>query len=505
MMSEIPGYMKHFHAMSIAKRFFTSAIPSAALLVVAAAVPALGQSSFLLHTFAPGKFKDINTFTNADGGQPTGGLVLSGGMLYGVANVGGIGGAGSVFAINTNGSGFAVLHQFTMATAPSNTDGTNTDGANPSAGLLAVGGKLYGTTYNGGVNGAGVLFSLNTDGTGFTNLYNFTAVDPSTFVNTYGANPSAALVLAGANLYGTTYNGGSGGSGVIFSSKTNGVGGISVLHTFSAADPDTGVNSDGANPSAQLLLSGTKLYGTTQSGGTNGMGVIFVINTNTPSGSGFSVLHHFDDVGDAPIAGLVLSGGILYGLGGSNLFALNTNGTGFTNLHQFSMRVDHSAATPGLSLSGGTLYGAVSTGGLFGGGMMFSVNTNGSNFTDLNDFSDVSYFYPTNSGGSFPNGGPIVLAGRLYGTTSDGGSYGNGVIFGVVVNNPPVLSAQLSVATFLLSFQTVSGLNFTVQQNTNLSTTNWITFTNFIGDGSTTQFTKLTTNSAQLFFRVSQP
>jgi uncharacterized repeat protein (TIGR03803 family) len=494
--------MKYFHAgvlaRSITARLFAGAISGAALLVVAPPVPAPGQSVQLLRTFAPGGFKDIITFTNADGVQPTGGLVQSGGKLYGVANSGGSAGAGTVFAVNTDGSGFTNLHNFT---ALDQSTQTNTDGASPSAGLLLAGGKLYGTAYDGGTNGDGVLFSLNTNGTGFTNLYNFTAVN-----NNNGANPSAALVLAGANLYGTTYNGGSQGSGVVFSFKTNGTGGISVLHTFSAADPNTGANSDGANPSAQLLFSGTKLYGTTASGGTNGQGVVFAINTNT-SGSGFSVLHHFDDVGANPTAALVLSGGTLYGLGGSNLFALNTNGTGFTNLHQFSTSVGAAPATPGLSLSSGTLYGAASSAGTLGGGMMFSVSTNGSNFDDLCDFADASNlsFPPTNSGGAFPNGGPILLNGQLYGTTSQGGTSGCGVLFAVVTNNPPVLSAQLSGTSFLLSFQTVSGFNYTVQQKTNLSDINWMNYTSFIGNGSLTQFTRPAANPAQLFFRVSQP
>ncbi len=353
------------------KRAFAAAIPTFALLLSVAALPAMAQNFSLLHTFAPGGFKNLNTFTNADGVQPTGGLVLSGGTLYGVANMGGSGGAGTVFAVNTNGSGFAVLHHFNAVDLSAQ---TNIDGANPSAGLLLAGGKLYGTAYNGGTAADGALFSLNTDGTGFTNLYSFTAVNPSTGANNDGANPSAALRLAGGTLFGTTYYGGSKGNGVVFSFNTNGAGGISVLHHFLAVD-GTGANSDGANPSAQLLLSGTKLYGTTVSGGINGQGVVFAINTD---GSGFSVLHHFDDVGAYPTAGLVLSGGTLYGLGGSNLFALNTNGTGFTNLHQFSTSVGDSPAIPGLSLSSGTLYGAAPSAGLFGAGSMFSLNTNGS-------------------------------------------------------------------------------------------------------------------------------
>jgi len=72
-------------------------------------------------------------------------------------------------------------------------------------------------------------------------------------------------------------------------------------------------------------------------------------------------------------------------------------------------------------------------------------------------------------------------------------------------NSSPVLSAQVSNTTLLLTIQNVGGFNYTVQQATNLSTTNWITFTNFIGVGSLTQFTKPTTGPAQLFFRISQP
>ena len=72
------------------KRAFAAAIPAFALLLSVAALPAMAQNFSLLHTFAPGGFKNLNTFTNADGVQPTGGLVLSGGtrmewQIWGVA------------------------------------------------------------------------------------------------------------------------------------------------------------------------------------------------------------------------------------------------------------------------------------------------------------------------------------------------------------------------------------------------------------------------------------
>src|SRR5437763_11761621 len=52
----------------------------------------------------------------------------------------------------------------------------SSDGANPEAGLTVAGdGKTrYGTTANGGNGGWGTVFAINTDGTGFTNLHSFT-------------------------------------------------------------------------------------------------------------------------------------------------------------------------------------------------------------------------------------------------------------------------------------------------------------------------------------------
>src|SRR6185369_524371 len=69
-----------------------------------------------------------------DGANPYAGLILSGNTLYGMARDGGSSGNGTVFAVNTDGSGFAVLHTF-----------TNIDGAHPETGLILSGNTLYGT------------------------------------------------------------------------------------------------------------------------------------------------------------------------------------------------------------------------------------------------------------------------------------------------------------------------------------------------------------------------
>ena len=79
--------------------------------------------------------------------------------------IGGSSGNGTVFAVNTDGTGFTTLHSFTGGS----------DGADPNAGLILSGNTLYGTASHGGSSGNGTVFAVNTDGTGFTNLHSFTA------------------------------------------------------------------------------------------------------------------------------------------------------------------------------------------------------------------------------------------------------------------------------------------------------------------------------------------
>ena len=117
-----------------------------------------------------------------------------------------------VFAVNTDGTGFTNLHNFTARSIGPPYVGTNSEGASPSGGLLLSGNTLYRTTANGGSGGVGTVFALNTDGTGFTNLHSFAAggYDRSgDFTNSDGAFPEAGLILSGNTLYGTTTHGGS--------------------------------------------------------------------------------------------------------------------------------------------------------------------------------------------------------------------------------------------------------------------------------------------------------
>jgi uncharacterized repeat protein (TIGR03803 family) len=151
---------------------------------------------------------------NGDGALPNGGVIISGNNLYGTTMFGGSGGSGTVFEVNTNGSGFRPLHSFT---AMEPTTGANGDGAFPVAALILSGETLYGTAKYGGEWGNGTVFAINTNGTDFSNLYSFAAIDRTTGTNTSGAFLFSTLALYDNTLFGTADSGGGAGNGTIFS------------------------------------------------------------------------------------------------------------------------------------------------------------------------------------------------------------------------------------------------------------------------------------------------
>ena len=276
------------------------------------AMPAAAQTFTNLHSFTA-----MSGLTNSDGANPYAGLTLSGNTLYGTAAYGGSFCVGTVFAVNTDGTGFTNLHSFAAMIdtfpSPSPSGWTNSDGACPFAGLILSGNTLYGTAYGGGSSDNGTVFAVNTDGTGFTNLHSFTASSyeeyPYTNINSDGAFPDAGLILSGNTLYGTALDGGISGNGTVFALNTDGTG-FTNLYSFTALSNST--NSDGAYPCAGLILSGNTLYGTA-GGGSFGNGTVFALNTD---GTGFTTLHNFAGYpsdGTNPQAGLILSGNTLYG------------------------------------------------------------------------------------------------------------------------------------------------------------------------------------------------
>jgi len=460
-------------------------------LLLAGRAPA--QTFTTLHSFT---LPNGNGSPNSDGTYPYDGLVLSGNTLYGTASAGGTNHSGTVFAVNTVGSSFTTVYNFT---------GGN-DGVDPVAGLILSGNMLYGTAASGGTNGYGTVFKVKTDGTGFTVLHSFTSLFFS-YTNSDGGGPWGGLVLSGNTLYGTTLAGGTNGWGTVFAVNTDG-NGFTNLHNFNGAD------GAGAEPQAGLVLSGNTLYGTTYyltayPGGGSGYGTVFAVNTN---GTGFTNLYTFTGTTDRghPTAGLILSGNTLYGttLNGT-VFAVNTDGTGFTNVYTFTGTYEYTnsdGANPsaGLILSGNTLYGTAENGGNGGEGTVFAVNTNGTGFTTLHSFTPLTDFpNNTNIDGANPIAGLVLSGNTLYGTAHYGGRSGRGTVFALSLPVPPSMGFTTAGNKIVLSWPT-NASSFALQFITNLSSGSWSNVTSGIYIVGTNNVFTNTMNGNAAFFRLMQ-
>ena len=446
-------------------------------------------------------FVNLHSFVFTNGTGPVDTLIISSNTLYGTTRSYGGGivndGFGTVFRLNLDGSGFTNVYTFTGGT----------DGGNLNSSLILSGKTLYGTaTFDGGSN-HGCVFGISTGGTGLTNVYSFSALDPHSpaYTNSDGAYPQAGLVLSGGTLYGTAYEGGTVGWGTIFAVNTNG-GSFTNLHSFAV--------TDGQYPVAPLIQSGSLLYGTTADGG-NAYGTLFAIGTN---GQGFTNFYNFtaapgypytNSDGANPLGGLVISGSTLYGTasdgggaGDGTVFKINTDGTGYLRLHDFSgtnnagFNTDGAFPQAGLVLSGNELYGTAMAGGSSGNGTVFMLDTNGQNFITLHSFTATNTVTGTNADGQAPIGGLVMSGNALYGTTSAGGAAGYGTVYAIVF--PPSLTIARSGTNVILTWPTdVSG--FSLQSATNLvPPVNWTTVS---GQNTVTN----PGSGHQKFFRLTYP
>jgi uncharacterized repeat protein (TIGR03803 family) len=159
-------------------------------------------------------YQVLHTFTGAsnDGASPYGSLILSNSTLYGMTSAGGTNNLGTVFSLQSDGSGFQVLHSFAGPASE------------PIGDLVLSNATLYGMTGGTNNSGPGAVFHLNTDGSGFQIDYAFAF--GSTNV-TDGSTPLGSLLLLHSTLYGMTQLGGSGKNlGALFSlGDTNSAGG----------------------------------------------------------------------------------------------------------------------------------------------------------------------------------------------------------------------------------------------------------------------------------------
>jgi len=328
----------------------------------------------------------------------------SDGALYGTTGWGGSGYGGTVFKLNLDGTGYAVIKHLT---------GSLDDSSNPYSGLVqgSSDGALYGTTHGGGFANCGTVFKLNLDGTGYGIIWRFLEAGGD------GESAQETLLLGSDGaLYGTTAGGGSGNEGTVFKLNSDGTG-YTVLKSF--------FGSDGAYPAGELVEgSDGALYGTTESGGNNSCGTVFKMNKN---GSGFVVLKSFSggSNGRYPQGLLEGSDNVLYGTaaggGGAGcgiVFRLNKNASGFTVLRSFTGMGDANQPQAGLlEGGGGTLYGTTYYGGTSDKGAIFKLNKDGSGYLVLKSFTG------TDGDGSHPQAALVQGSdGALYGTTPYGGN-----------------------------------------------------------------------------------
>jgi uncharacterized repeat protein (TIGR03803 family) len=393
--------------------------------------------AFLLPVSAFGaKHSTLHSFTGGtDGATPVGGVAFdSGGNLYGITNSGGnqecvsslSTGCGTVFELMPGKKGAwneSVIHVFSQAS----------DGGNPAASLiLDASGNLYGTTQYYGPFSNGVLWQLAPS----SGNWNENILHPF-----HGGRDGfwcfGLTIDSHGGLFGTTYAGGPQDDGLVFrlEPQSNGKWKDIILHDFS------GGNNDGSSPSDAVTFANGKLYGTTYEGGPHLTGTVFEMQ-HTSGGWTENPIYIFQGLpfgknsdGTNPTAGVIFDGaGNLYGTtdyGGSagvgTVYQLAPDGKGGwteTILHVFTDGKDGGHPNGLIMDSAGNLYGTTSGHNTFGSVFELSPSGGGKwKFTVLYDFKG-------GKDGASASGALVRdLKGNLYGTTAFGGTDNLGVVF----------------------------------------------------------------------------
>jgi uncharacterized repeat protein (TIGR03803 family) len=384
-------------------------------------------------------YKTVLSFDGTDGSDPVASLTELKGVLYGTTRLGGTDDQGTVFGLSASGAA-RVVHDFA---------GYPHDGGWPEAGLTAVKGVLYGTTFSGGNDGNGgkssfvcVIGERSKDEDGCGSLFKVSTSGKESVLYNFGVSNENILFPSNGNLavvngalYGTTSIGSNEVRGTVYSSSTT--GDVSLLYGFK------GYPSDGQYPRGSLLVVNGLIYGTTPTGGngschipqgSRGCGTVFAVGTSGTE----SVVYSFQGQSDGayPKAGLISVGGTLYGTtqnggtegkvkhcasGCGTVFAITPSGTESV-VYRFQGESDGASPEAGLIAVGSTLYGTTYYGGgKSDSGTVFALTTNGTE-TVLHRFGE-------GSDGKNPSASLTDFNGTLYGTTASGGASGDGTVF----------------------------------------------------------------------------
>jgi uncharacterized repeat protein (TIGR03803 family) len=382
---------------------------------------------------APAQVSTVYSFTGKMASYPYWSLVQgTNGDLYGVTISGGTAHKGSVFKVSPEGK-LATIYSFCSENQCSS--------GGASSLILGSNGNFYGSTY---LNN-GTIFEITPAGK-LTTLYTFCS-QPNC---TDGSSPyGSPLQGMDGNFYGTTQGGGANGAGTIYKLTPTGI--LTTLYNF-ASKPNW---ADGGSPNSGVIQdAGGNLYGTTDIGGegtgcllpnvgSTGCGTVFKLS---PSGA-LTTLYTFCSLsncadGQYTQGPLTLgSDGYLYGttpLGGAaqegTAFQLTLGGT-LTTLHSFCTETnctDGRVPSSLIQASDGNFYGATYGGnGTNGaGGSIFQITPSGT----------FSVLYTS----SVNQLGPLVQGtnGTFYGTSSNGGTKGDGSIFSFNTGLDPFVEAE---------------------------------------------------------------
>ena len=298
----------------------------------------------------------------------------------------------------------------------------------PFAGLVFdQAGNLYGVAAYGLDYTDGTIFELSPSPSGwiYQTRFEFVHAYPGEY-DDLGSEPVGGLAIDEENnVYATnSQNGGHGsGCGTIFSLST-----ATVIHIFSGAD--------GCDPESNLTYFNGRLWGTTKTGGLQGQGTVFSLDT---TGGSFQSVSFFGATGRHPSSGINAWGyGVTYdggGVGKGNIYRLDPEQR-LINKHSFGPKWTAGYAPVGDLLAvyvGGvrTMYGTTSAGGAHGGGTVYRL-------TEIEPNSDrwnLTVLFAFSQGGPkgwAPRAGLVMdVGGNLYGTTFHGGNTGSdcGTVF----------------------------------------------------------------------------
>ncbi|MBV8067900.1 MAG: hypothetical protein JO113_07975 [Candidatus Eremiobacteraeota bacterium] len=364
-----------------------------------------------------------------------GGLIGTAAGLFGTAPSG-----GDEKCMWIHGTGCGVVYKLTPIPGSSRYKETRLHVFKGAEGAAPIGrlymdkkGELYGTTYAGGTNNAGVIYKINVSGSipHYSIVHNFGGAGD-------GAYPFAGVIEANDVLYGTTVGGGKYSSSYchsVGSAPDSHCGTIYSLDLASGAERvihNFGHGEDGLTPAAPLLYENGTLYGTTPYGGKYSIGIVFAVTNGKER-----ILSADEAGGTYPFGGLIAINGTLYGTtdfggmqNGGTVYALDISSRhvrvlySFARSSQFPQGAEPAAA---VIYRQGKLWGTAPLGGAtchstnLGCGMIFSLAPDGTGFTKVAFRGGLGGYSPTC---------PLLYSeDALYGTTTYGGKRDEGIAF----------------------------------------------------------------------------